>query len=239
MDFATLKAQVGNMLNRGSDAWGTGASDERLIALNMAKDWAQRQYNFEFARTTVQVTMAQNGVDLSTAVESSDGVTPVVVKTIEKGYLPNGIPVDIMTWNTRRERAQRYGRTLGDVSLNTASQYTRVQELTFSRRGDLVIFNNYDTNLLGTSFLFEMDVVKWMPAYNDYATDPADKVESDFFLTYCHDWLLWSAVTQLNLFVKEEERFNVNSHVLSSSWQSVQTWNAQVMQQETDDVSLD
>lgn len=59
-------------------------------------------------------------------------------------------------------------------------------------------------------------------------------VQSDFFLTDCVDWMLYSCVQELNTYLKEDQRMVISKSLLDTAWQSVLGWNVQLSQTEGD-----
>jgi hypothetical protein len=62
--------------------------------------------------------------------------------------------------------------------------------------------------------------------------------ENDFLLDNCFDWLMYRAIWELNFFLKEDERVNIDRDLINESWQAVQSWNENLINLATDNSDL-
>jgi hypothetical protein len=76
-----------------------------------------------------------------------------------------------------------------------------------------------------------MDVFKWMDSY-------VNGTETDFLLDYCFDYMLFRTISELNYFLKEDQRVALSTQVVKDAWESLKAWNAMIVEQ-SDDVTLE
>jgi hypothetical protein len=79
------------------------------------------------------------------------------------------------------------------------------------------------------------DGIRWLEDFDDVEQCQSHQ---QFLLDYAFDILLYRAVTELNFFLKEDERVNISSKQWDVSWNNVMQWNATIFGNTTD-VSLD
>lgn len=243
-EFKTLVAAYGNR-DLASFVQGTPTVDLLLRAINNAKKWAQRQLDFELARTTVKVQIdVVNGGTLVGAVDAVDPSTIVVVNRIEQAYVSYNEgagyrPIDFMTkarWAARTKTRWECvdsdpTRTTGMVPASMEASPAIVQQ------GMKLFFFPAPTDAqAGTELTIALDVIQWMPDYTDIGT--AGGVTTDFFLEYCSDWLLYRSLREVNFFLKDGQRVQVTEQMLADSWESVREWNGSI-NNFTNDASLD
>lgn len=230
MTFANFKDALAKYVNRDAALFGTGPTNKLDMACNMMKAYAQRRRSFEVNKTRVQVAVDKTtGGLLSAAVSSSDGVTPVKIRSIRHALLPTTdgtklFPAEIMTRSAQVESLQRQTENLDprylDSHLAGNSAYTQVVQ-----DGLRIDVWPWPINIYGTSTNTNvyLDVIKWMP---DYAGDN----DTDFLLVECLDWALFQTIFHLNFFLKEDERFPIAAKSLADLWESVEAWDASLVE---------
>jgi hypothetical protein len=58
----------------------------------------------------------------------------------------------------------------------------------------------------------------WLPQYS------ADS-DTDFLTEHASTWLIYSSLGHLNFYLKEDQRVQLSTAILSTAWQAVITWN--------------
>lgn len=220
--------------------------DKLLLAANNAKKFTQRRLEFELSKCSVSVpinfTRNQDGSideaigDLRNAVDVYDRV-PVDVKKIRFAWLtqPNGTRFPLRIWSDKAV----YDRVRRRMDLNHLSPHSRTigstQDPLLARAGNHVflypsaiwIDNGANMpNAIPTAPGVEvrMDVFKWLLPYGKDENDPYT-VQNDFMLDYCSDYLLYRMVTELNFFVKEDQRVSISQGKMQEAYDSVLAWN--------------
>jgi hypothetical protein len=61
-----------------------------------------------------------------------------------------------------------------------------------------------------------------------FLNDMSDGDTADVFLTYFPDWLHWATLIQLNQFLKDDQRINIDSSFVNKLWQSVKEMDGQI-----------
>lgn len=62
--------------------------------------------------------------------------------------------------------------------------------------------------------------------------------ETDFLLDNCFDWLMYRAIWELNFFLKEDERVQLDRDLINESWEAVKSWNENLINLATDNSDL-
>lgn len=151
--------------------------DLLLGSINRAKDWAQSRYDFERARTSVQLTVdATTGGDLTTAVEIGTGRT-VVVKKVEAAFLAYqgtiNRPIRLSSKKGQVADAQRryeglpYAPTVASP-LTAGTGGVSYQMPTLVQQGNTIFLYPNSTALFpqGAPTIY-LDVIEWIPNYVD------------------------------------------------------------------------
>jgi hypothetical protein len=79
------------------------------------------------------------------------------------------------------------------------------------------------------------DGIRWLEDFDE--THPV-QTHQQFLLDYCYDILLYRAITELNFFLKEDERVTISKDQWNLAWNNVVQWNATIFGNTTD-ISLD
>lgn len=332
MDYPTFKTSVEAYMLRSSAALTKDGVDLVLLAANKAKLWAQRQLDFELAKTSVDMTInSTDGGLLSTATDHFSG-NPVAVNKIERAFISYDSgqgyrPIELAdrttqvrrltaAWEgveysaTRRNYPQNYGMLMptlvrqanrvyvwpnttevfpngtAAIALDVVQwmpEYTQPADVvTLSgvtspvTAGTYTLFGTYNDNnvysasVSGTRYYLWREIVSggWIvsatigdasasPRWNGPTTDAVDgsyaptggtgtititsatpAIDTDFFLDYCHDWMLYKTCMELNLFLKDAQRVAIDAGMVDAAWLSVVSWNDTLMNSDTQ-VNLD
>ena len=229
-------------MQRDEAVFELGTVDLLTRAINQARRWAERKRNFELCRVQTKLTAVnlQDGASLSTAVLASDGVTTVNIKSIAKAFLPfsNGsgmFPVDVISRDAHVRRLQKRYENIqaADPTTRVPPIPSTVSYFTVVRTADKLYVTPADATVFGaTTVDVYLDAFKWLPEYMCDA-------DTDFFLDYCEDWLLFRSVYQLNMMLKEDVRVPISREALVEAWQSVIEWDTNLVQNYMEDANLD
>lgn len=229
MQFSLFKVLVANYINRDAaefDSPAAGGEVDKLgHAINQAKNFAQSMRVFEHVKTRADITISQTtGGSLASAVLTGTA-TPVKVRTLLRATVPAGdaaLPIDIISREELFRRQQREAERVdielreNDIVKNPFHNYAVVQ------LGDNLELVPWNTDLLGSSAVVTFDIAQWMPDY----VDPTDE---DFFLDEGQPWMLLKAITFLNYFLKDDERFAVTKTELGEAWKAFVTWDSGII----------
>lgn len=225
-----------------------GGKDLVLQATNDARHWACRMVNFEYCRAIGSLTLSLSAATPLSNVKYWGTTTTLNVNWVERAYvlatnpsnMYQGIPIK---WYTRHKDAffayldrgaipplVAIGSPLSPVDPTLTSP---LLELSLFQVG----FNVYPSAAFAQQFPSTPSVTIGLDVY-DFLPDYVSPSDSDFFLIYCRDWLMWRTIVQLNMYLKEDQRVGISKAVLDESWLSVQAWNNRIEQQK-DDVDLD
>jgi len=68
-----------------------------------------------------------------------------------------------------------------------------------------------------------MDVIEFLPEYTKNDSE-------DFFIVECVDWMLMRCVYYANMTVKEDERIVLSHKMMDEAWQTVEMWDASLVE---------
>jgi hypothetical protein len=242
--ITTLKKAIAAFTRRSEASFVVDSNDNLLQAINNAKDFAQREVDFEFSLVTAykdvpDVTLATSW----TSMKLDPAGTDFTVKKIKKARIGivNGTgtaPIRLMSRAAYLEEQQRlYGIvTSNDARYGGTDTSERLSQIPIScvQIGENFFIYPADVDALGalTNLRIYFDAIKWIP---DFTTGS----DTSFLLDYGFDFMLFRSIFELNFLLKEEQRFNVSMTILNSSWDNFRLWNSTFIQNQVDDVSLD
>lgn len=231
MTFSEFKLTVASFMQRDPTAFVNGTCDYLEIAINMARRATERMRDFEVCRTQAVLDVdLTDGAELVDAVLATDLEEAISIKTIRKAFANdhNGkllFPIRVMS---REKYVAMFGRAYADHDfdrLPVTETYTTAVVTTphLVRQADTVFLVPNSAATYGgvDPVTVTMDVIRWLPDYVDDATD--------FFLTYCSDYMLFKTVTLLTPFLKEDVRTPLLSAQLKDAWQSVVALDSQLV----------
>lgn len=180
--------------------------DLLLMALNNARKTAERNHDWDCQRVIV-ISTATNGVG-SLNGNKLLGVTPdefVNIKTAETFYLKQGDALLPVKHSSRLHAANKARERFDRRSIDYTGRY--------AKSIDLQMVTNYNGNLRlpnqvllhGSQYTMEpapegsvdlaIDCYRWLEDYT--AND-----DTDFFVEHGSDYLMWSAIVELNYLVQ-------------------------------------
>jgi hypothetical protein len=197
--------------NRASAIFNTTVGvDHVLVAANMARAWAQRTWKFEHAKTLAYVVLTDNAGSLSSA-KKYVGDTALRVRSLERAYILVDsvlVPIDLIRREEQVRRVQA-GENVSDA---------------FNPTNITAVQNGLEIYMWSTSETYTrvyFDAIEFLAELTDVSTP-------DFFLTECHDWLVWRTLTYLNTFLKEDERLVIGKELIIDAWEAVKNWDAAI-----------
>lgn len=219
MTFADFQTTVLAFLNRNSaDIPAVGAVNLITVAANAAKLDAQRRHQFKMARMPAFVTTSLGGAALSTATIGPTGTGGAVnVKRVEQAWL----------YALSGGTAYRYKRvpymTLGDLKFEIGSAtlpdvaqkdipYNKVTQ-NYDMRYWIQGVNIFLLGVVTPGIDLWVDVIPLMPDYTGSNTD--------FFLDYHWDWLVYATLQHMNQYLKEDQRVSIDNGLMEKKWKSV------------------
>jgi hypothetical protein len=231
--FTQFKARVAGYMCRDADTFVVGSEDVLSVAVNNAKRWAERKHNFELARTSAVFLSLSltDGALLSAAKDYYTQANAILIKLIERAYVDasvagvqRNIPVysrayEIMRGRRRAGDLPFVAEELSPTQRDTMASFSLVQH------GQRVYLTSGAQNYFGsgtTTAKVYCDIVQWMPLYSTGS-------DTDFFLEYCEDFMLFRTIFELNLFLKEDQRVAVSDKLLLETWESVLAWDNSIV----------
>ncbi len=221
MTITDFKQMVLDYVNRDSSAFaGGGSIDHVLQATNNARRVAQRSYAFEMLRKDVFLTTSQAGASWQTGCKTTPGgATQVLMRRIDSvwNYSTNG-SINYRTSKIDLGNINDYKRELptfsGSLDVSQARLTSNSRPFAFLVGGDLMV------NTAGSSTTYLLNGISWLD-------DLTLASSSDIFLTYFTDWLLWATIQQLNQYLKDGDRVNIDTAFMQNLWMSVKEMDGQ------------
>jgi len=240
---ADLKIAIAGYMQREPSVFvrtvGNSSLDLLLLACNNARLYAERLVDFEYSRQDckVEVDIAEGG-SLAFATEVDDENVGVDVKKIVTPFIPaldgTKFPVELWSrkkWNDKVRRKFELARPVDNFA--NLPQWFSVSPFVVVKEGRTVFVAPSDSSQFPTNpFDLHFNVVAWLPKY-------MDGTEDDFLIENCFDWMLFYSISQLNFYLKEDERVVLSANVLKDTWDSVIKWNSELSMNSTDDTNLD
>lgn len=231
MLYSVFKDQVLSYLNRAAAAVVTdAAADLVLVAMNDARRWAQRQYNFSMLEQPVFVNLSMLPKSMLTDFTVTPGGAVIVVKRVDSlwEYGTTTISATTAYYPTKGIPLRRRMSLKQQVPLDPDS--TALANPTGNDFAYIQGTNIAHTNLTTVTSVMADAVVM-------LAEHAGDTVQ-DIFLTYHIDWLRWMTLASLNVWLKDTERTPIDVNLLQNSWDGVKQFDAN-QAVSTDDLSLD
>ena len=229
MTIANFKARIYGFINRSSSLFTTaeGASiDQVLYAMNDARRVAQRSHQFELNRDDVFLTTSEVGANWMTGCKTTPGgATAVLMRQIDSvwNYSANSVPAGTVYARTSKinfGQVSDFARELpidgGSIQIQTAvsAQIAR-RKFAFTKGQTLCIVG------VDTAAPVMLNGIKFLD-------DLTGSETPDIFLTYFTDWFFWATLIQLNQFLKDSERVQIDYSFVNRLWETVKTMDGQL-----------
>jgi hypothetical protein len=217
-DLFQMRQTVLGCVSRIGTTFNTGTQNFVDTAINNAIIYAQRKCDFEWNKGVVSIRCAPTG-RIDQAFEAGE---PVKLKKIIKAF---GL-VDPGLANNQ--------------SVPYLSRTSQIADDTLRRQnhcpctGNRVIHDGqkvYHTPLLAEPYDLFFYAVKWMPRL-------VKEQDTNFLLDYGFDYIMYRAIVELNFFIKEDERFQVNTSMVADAWNSLLTWDASLISPTETEIEL-
>ncbi len=162
--------------------------------------------------------------------------TPLVVKQVDRLYEYDTTTVSSTTVYRRLSnvRFHQIGQLTLELPDSTRyqTQFVTNSTTTGVRTGFCYLqgVKLYHTNLTSPTWIMA-DVVEFLP-------DHTGGTDEDIFLTYFSDWLQWATIMQLNQYLSEDSKINVDIAMVDRLWESVKQFDAH-QAFSTDSINLD
>ena len=212
MNYGDFKTKVAAYINRDPSLFVVNGVDLLADAVNTAKMAAQRRYNFNQLKTYGFISTSATGAPLTSITADIAGLVPLRVKKIES----------VWQYDTTSPTPQKL-RQINMIAANelknilptllTYQFEPRTLPVTLKNRA-YVYGGNFYVSGFPTPTMFWVDVTQWLDDYSDDS-------DTDIFLTYYRDWMLFKTLQQLNAFLKETEKIQVSTALLDKAWDEV------------------
>lgn len=210
MNFGQLKDIIATYVKRGRHSLVSQEFEIDLVgvAINNAKTYAQRTYDFKYLKKSFKFSVPEVAWNNPTwrfrLTDEELGLPPIkkIISAIGNEYdLP--IVTEQIFRNRKRARFMKGG---GDADLVSC----------LVLEGDEIYLNNV---VFQEGDVISLQGIEWLPDYENAG-------DTDFLMTYGKDYLLYKAMNEINYFLKEDERFGVSQKVLNDAWASLISWDS-------------
>ena len=240
MTIANFKARVYGFINRTSTLFTTTESasiDQVLYAMNAARQAAQREHTFELNRTDAFLTTSEVGANWMTGCKTTPGgATAVLMKRLDSIWNYSSSVVTAGTVYARTNRidfghVNDFRREVGVDSGDAYSSLTATSVASYRRKFAYMNGQTLHIVSVDTAAPVLLNGIKWL---DDLAGSETD----DIFQVYFVDWWFWATLIQLNQFLKDDQRINIDASFVGRLWQSVKEMDGQIANS-GDSVTLD
>lgn len=240
MTIANFKARVYGFINRTSTLFTTteGASiDQVLYAMNAARQAAQREHTFELNRGDVFLTTSEIGANWMTGCKTTPGGgTAALLKRVDTvwNYSSSTVPAGTLYARTSRVDFGNANDFRREVSVDSGAEFlseTATSAPLFRRKFAYMNGQTLHIVSVGTAAPVLINGIKWLD-------DLAGTEDTDIFMVYFPDWFFWATLIQLNQFLKDDQRINIDASFVGRLWQSVKEMDGQIANS-GDNASLD
>jgi len=227
MNLKDLKYYIADALQRDISSFVSGEHDSLALAVSNGMRSLQRQHDFEMCRTYGFVNfVGAEPWKISTLIDAYDE-DDMQVKRFERAYYVNQetgetTPIRMVgreyLWNKDTERAE-----------TNSLQYT--SPLVVVRFGKVFYLHQIPDDYPET-IRIRFDVVRWLP-------ELAGSEVSNFITEVAPDVLIYHALAELNLFLKEDERAPLSQSFYNARWETLKKWDADQFENTQQDIFLD
>lgn len=240
MTLANFKARIYGFINRASTVFTTTESasiDQVLYALNDARKSAQREHSFEMLRGDAFLSTSEIGANWQTGCKTTPGgATARLMKRVDSIYNFSTSTITAGTLYARTSKidfghVSDFKRELPVDGGTVFASQTASSSLLARRKFAYMNGATLHVTTVDTAANVMLNGITFLD-------DLADGNDPDVFLTYFPDWLHWATLIQLNQFLKDDQRINIDASFVGRLWQSVKEMDGQIANS-GDNVSLD
>lgn len=222
MNLGRLKTLIAAYLKKSVSDFGEYGVDVLSWAINAARDDVQRDIDFEYAKTLVELTVdLASGTSLTASLRY--GTTqPVTIKKVLKAWYVNDVsgPFDGVSipYIPRWSDADRIAVISNTYNESFTRGYSISSEKYAVQMGDLIYLKGFA--LSGTQKI-ALDVVAWLPAL----TAASDQ---DFITVYCNSFVVLRAIQYCNFYLMHDERVQISDEAVKTAYASVLKWHSSI-----------
>lgn len=229
-----MKKVIAAFTRRSQESFG----ESLLIAINHAKDWAQREVDLEWMLrpATGVVPTFQQGLNRQD-IRNANG-DRIKVKTVRTALLRRSdgseVPIPIISRQDYLNRVARIAgqqRRLDDQNCSLTAHGINIQLISFGEQYYLVPASETAFGA-ASNIPIGFDVIEWIP-------DFTDDNQTHWLFDYAKDFMMFRSIVELNFLLKEDQRFNVSFSLLDNTWKNVKQWNSTFIGNTVEDPTLD
>ena len=218
--FGDIKQAVLGYVTRAQSSFQAGSQNMVPIAVNNAIMKAQRQHDFEWCKGVFSVECKPVG--LVSNARNELGQT-VLAKRVIKAFgtvQPTG----------HNDKSIPYlSRTSAIADATSLSKNAGMTMCTPAVIHDgLKVYVTPEPSKAYVAYFYG---VLWLPKL-------VSDVDTNFLLDFGFDYLLYSALLELNFFIKEDERFNISKSMLAESWSTLLDWDSSLVSPTETEIEL-
>lgn len=227
MTITNFKTFVEGWLNRSAGSFTVGGFDFLLQAMNDARRAAQRDHVFELLRTedAYLSTSAAGALWTTACVDTPVPGSAILMRRVDEVWQYSSTTIGASTVYLRTARVPL--QTSGDLKRDLPVVDTQfmtvnqpnpwVQNMMAYAVGPKL----YIAGQNATASYYKLVGVQWLD-------DLTGSENPDMFLTYFTDWFRMATVMFLNTYLKDSERFAIDTNLMLRAWESVKTFDGQI-----------
>jgi hypothetical protein len=215
MTITNFKSMIAAYMNRTTASLTSVNSQDILLqAMNDARRAAQRAHVFELNRVDCFLATTQAGANWMTGCKTTPGgATASLMRRIDSvwNYSTSG-SIYYRTSRIDFGSIFDYKRELDTDPGNQA--LPPAQSITTSRKFAFINGPLLCVNTITSSTNVMLNGIKWLD-------DLTGSEDPDIFLTFFTDWFKYATIAALNVYLKDSERFPIDTNAMNSMWQTV------------------
>jgi hypothetical protein len=219
-----MRQVIQGCISRQTSSFNTGTMNFVDIAINNAIIYAQRKCDFEWNKGVVKMVANPFGrIDQCTDVDS----VAVTIKRIIKTF-------GLVDPELHKNKSLPYLSRTSQIADKTDrmshghSGNPNVDDRPVIIHDGVKVYHSPAIDGEHDLFFY---AVKWMPRL-------LKEEDTNFLLLYGFDFIMYRAIIEINFFIKEEERFQVNSAMVADAWNSLLAWDASLISPTETEIEL-
>lgn len=217
--FGHIKEVIlGHLTRNGMSMQTEGGVDMVAASIHSAQTYIQRKRDFQWAKTDIYIQCDPTGDLILNAVEV-DTKQPVKIKRINVAYgtkepsLEGGPKVDYISKNSQVYR-QTYNQS-GSTCERVIHSATKV----------------FASPRPEGAYKLWFEAVKWIPPL-------VNESDTNFLLEYGFDFMLYRSLKELNFYLKEDQRFQINNNLLTEAEMGLLQWDDSLLSPTETEINL-
>jgi len=237
--FSTAKRDLLELVRRPStEAIGDAGSGRTLDdvagrAINHAILFLNRIITFQYAEVSLNFTYTVDSFTIARTVIASDLIGLLTVQQVGNNTLKEGKPLRTLGYsalqNLRRQFEDRkiappVFEEAADPPPDTLSDIKRHSEYVRQTFGFYGFLLNDGFGLYPTP----TEAIELFITYNSLLPELSAGADTNFILEFCFDFILAKAAKNMNIYLKDDIRIQINNDQMKENFESIKAWDAMI-----------